>query len=183
MQTTFRGKAYEVQLDASALTKPLVQIVANGELTELLHPVDCLLLGVHNSSYFHSKLSEKVQAGRCPKSLYFANEPMLDQYFSKPLTELGLASDNYFGISASSSYDEWLARGWIQSSAPEGQFEAYVQYATGFNCASAWAIEQKRLLSFISRHSAQLAVATGNLSKRRKQRQALLNWSSPLAFI
>jgi len=183
MQTTFRGKAYEVQLDASALTKPLVQIVANGELTELLHPVDCLLLGVHNSSYFHSKLSEKVQAGRCPQSLYFANEPLLQLYFARPLTQQGLAADNHFGVSASSSYDEWLSRGWIQRPAPEGQFEAYVQYALGFNVATDWAIEQKRLLSFISRHSAQLAKATGDLSKRRKQRQALLNWASPLSFI
>ena len=201
MQVKFKSKVYEVKLPEVWLIRPLVVIEHDGLVTELLHPIDCLRLGVHNGGYFYSSQSCKVHGGQAVLSDYFsASELMLlPSYYVEPATEAGDAKRNYFGLSASSTLEQWTERGWIQAGAPEGWFEAYTLYcylqSTGGTCPSGklpgfngltvdWLSEQKRMLSFVARHSAQVIAnaSPGDHTKRRKQRQALLNWASPLAF-
>lgn len=209
MQVKFKDNRYEVQLDKDMLDFSMVIVVDTaGRITELLHPLDCLRLGVHNGGYFNSVQSNLVHGLKhcmgepgIVLDFYFssAERNALPGFYSEPLTHFGIESQNYFGVSASSSLEQWQANGWIQPSAPEGWLEAYTQYATmgiakvDSNCTvwlpgtcgrTNWSLEQKRLLSFVARHSGQIAAnCPGDLSKRRRQRQALLNWASPLAFL
>lgn len=202
MQVKFKSKVYEVKLPEVWLVRPLVAIEHKGLVTELLHPIDCLRLGVHNGGYFYSEQSYDVHSGKCVLGDYFSpSERMsLPSYYVQQVSSDGHTNRNYFGVSASSPLEQWTERGWIQPGAPEGWFEAYTLYchlqANGGTCPSGklpgfaghavdWLLEQKRMLSFVARHSAQIAanVRPGDYTKRRKQRQALLNWASPLAFL
>lgn len=200
MLVKFKSKTYEISLPQTLLVRPLVAIQHNDLVTELLHPIDCLRLGAHNGGYFHSQQSHNVHNGESVLSDYFSDSELslLPSYYSSAATYAGCAYRNYFGLSASSTLEQWTERGWIQPGAPEGWFEAYTLYcylqSTGGTCSSGklpgfngltvdWLSEQKRMLSFASRHGAQVIKAcAGDLTKRRKQRQALLNWASPLAF-
>lgn len=205
----FKSKAYDVQLQESQLVKPLYRVVSDcGLLTELLHPLDMLRLGVHNGGYFNSKqslrvhgLPEDIASYQHMLGLYFRQSEIAQLppcYHRAELAEQGSPELNYFGISASSSLAQWRDSGWLQRTAPEGWLEAYTQrvqlgvykvidgiaWVPGTCGATNWSLEQARMLSFVARHAGQLhANCAGDLAKRLKQRQALLNWSSPLAFI
>jgi hypothetical protein len=204
MQVLFKDKAYEVQLDERHLIRPLVDIVYERQTTQLLSPLDALRFGVHNGGYFNSTQSLAVHGGIDASRLYFNDFELTllpSWYKNGAQTELGYANRNYFGVSASKPLDYWQDRGWIQPGAPEGWFEAYTNVAQHGSLSSSsgiqysnyaipglppvhWTPELKRMLSFVSRHSAQVAKACpADLTKRRRQRQALLNWASPLAFI
>lgn len=207
----FRSICYNVVLP-ELISQPLVQVFeSDGKVTELIHPVDCLRLGVHNGGYFNSQQSRQVHGYDRTlqlldlQKLYFGNKiSLLPSYYLAnsqssrfALANQGREWQNYFGVSASSTLDQWQANGWIQPSAPEGWFEAYAQlvafglnrdgktvYSGYDNWRTDWAKEQKRMLSFVARHSGQIrANCQGDLTARLKQRQALLNWASPLAFL
>jgi hypothetical protein len=197
LTVTHNGKLYEVAMPQKEFA--LVDCYSNsGVLSQLLHPIDALRLGVHNGGYFHSGQSDSVHGEKQDLhgtlSTTLSTTRVLDKYFTKsqqlslhqcywqPKSELGHEHNNYFGISASSSLDEWLTNGWIDKSAPEGWFEKYTQFVM-HGGAMNWQLELKRYNSFAARHSGQVrANCPGDMGKRKKQRQALLNWASPLAF-
>jgi len=87
----------------------------------------------------------------------------------------GDASLNYFRVSASQPLSVWRAKGWIYEEDPRGWFQWYCRYYMGRRCKDD-ARQIKRWRAF-RRHGAQVALARGDLSKRRKQRQALLQWA------
>jgi hypothetical protein len=84
---------------------------------------------------------------------------------------------NYFGINASQPLAVWRAKGWIYHEDPRGWFQWYCRYFLGRRGADdARQIGRWRA---IRRHLAQIEkhCRRGDLSCRRKQRQALLHWA------
>ena len=84
---------------------------------------------------------------------------------------------NYFGINSGLSLSEWRRRGWIYSDDPRGWFQWYCRYYSGRRCADDE--RQIKRWKAVRRHVAQLEknCARGDLTCRRKQRQALLHWA------
>ncbi|HVX16309.1 MAG TPA: hypothetical protein VHC22_34300 [Pirellulales bacterium] len=84
---------------------------------------------------------------------------------------------NYFGINASQPLSVWRANGWINDQDPRGWFQWYCRYY--FGRRSDDDDRQIRRWRAIRRHLAQIEknCRRGDLSCRRKQRQALLHWA------
>jgi len=87
------------------------------------------------------------------------------------------SSLNYFGVNASQPLGIWRKNGWIYHEDPRGWFQWYCRYYMGRRCPDDER-QIKRWLG-IRRHVTQLkkACRKGDLSCRRKQRQALLHWA------
>jgi len=84
---------------------------------------------------------------------------------------------NLFGVSASLPLSEWRRRGWIYYEDPRGWFQWYCRYYLGRRCPDDE--RQIRRWKAIGRHIAQIRnhCRPGDLSCRRKQRQAVLHWA------
>lgn len=83
---------------------------------------------------------------------------------------------NYFGVNASKPLWYWVEKGWIWADDPRGWFQWYCRYFMGRRCPDDDR-QIKRWLA-MKRHIAQITKhCPGDLSKRRKQRQALLHWA------
>jgi hypothetical protein len=84
---------------------------------------------------------------------------------------------NYFGVNASLSLSVWREKGWIHLDDPRGWFQWYCRYYMGRRCTDDE--RQIKRWKAMTRHVAQIRrhCAPGDLSCRRKQRQALLNWA------
>ncbi len=84
---------------------------------------------------------------------------------------------NYFGVNASKPLAYWRGKGWIYHEDPRGWFQWYCRYYMGRRSADD-ARQIKRWLA-MRRHIAQLLknCRPGDLSCRRRQRQALLHWA------
>lgn len=85
---------------------------------------------------------------------------------------------NYFGVDASQPLSVWRAKGWIHPDDPRGWFQWYCRYYLGRRLPG----EDERQIGrwrAMRRHVAQIRrhCAPGDLSCRRKQRQALLHWA------
>ena len=85
---------------------------------------------------------------------------------------------NYFGVDASQPLSIWRAKGWIHPDDPRGWFQWYCRYFMGRRLPS----EDERQIGrwkAMRRHVAQIRRhgAPGDLSCRRRQRQALLHWA------
>lgn len=88
---------------------------------------------------------------------------------------------NFFKIKSRLSLSEWRRRGWIPVHEKDrdvrGWFQWYCRYWIGRRIPEVDAIQIKRWAAF-ARHYAQVQKhARGNLKKRPRQRQALLQWS------
>lgn len=85
---------------------------------------------------------------------------------------------NYFGVNASQPLSVWQAKGWIYADDPRGWFQWYCRYYMGRRIAGEDE-RQIRRWKMIARHIAQIKknCRPGDLSCRRKQRQAVLHWA------
>jgi hypothetical protein len=84
---------------------------------------------------------------------------------------------NYFGVNASQPLSEWRRKGWIYEEDPRGWFQWYCRYYMGRRCPD----DERQIARWkaIRRHIAQIRqnCRRGDLTCRRKQRQAVLHWA------
>ena len=87
------------------------------------------------------------------------------------------AALNCFGMRASKPLSYWLEKGWIHPDDPRGWFQWYCRYYLGRRHED----DDRQIARWraMRRHVAQVVknCAAGDLSCRRRQRQALLHWA------
>ena len=85
---------------------------------------------------------------------------------------------NFFAVDASQPLSVWRAKGWIHPEDPRGWFQWYCCYFMGRRMPQEDARQIKRWKA-IRRHVRQVErnCEPGDLSCRRRQRQALLHWA------
>src|SRR5579875_755367 len=84
---------------------------------------------------------------------------------------------NYFGVNASQPLAVWVRKGWIHPQDPRGWFQWYCRYYMGRRSDDDE--RQIRRWAAIVRHVAAIRknCRPGDLTCRRRQRQALLHWA------
>jgi hypothetical protein len=128
-----------------------------------LTPKDMLRLGVFGGKYMNDCCDEFP-------SDWFAEAKLSPRTYDESL--------NYFGVKASQPLSVWRERGWINSDDPRGWFQWYCRYYIGRRMPD----EDRRQIgrwSAMRRHVVQIRrnCEPGDLSCRRRQRQALLHWA------
>ena len=128
-----------------------------------LTPAEMLRLGVFGGKYMTDCRKE------FPRSWFLGAK--LAEGRSDP-------SLNYFGIAASEPLSEWRRKGWIHPSDPRGWFQWYCRYYLGRRLPQEDARQINRWKA-IRRHVRQIQrnCAPGDVSCRKRQRQALLHWA------
>lgn len=136
----------------------------HNEFTPELTPKKMMELGVFGGAYFDDI------PGEFPPE-WFANAKIASD--RKPDPKL-----NYFEVAASLPYRVWVEKGWIHPADPKGWFQWYCRYYLGRRIQGEDERQIKRWKA-IRRHVSQVQknCPKGDLSCRRKQRQALLHWA------
>jgi hypothetical protein len=125
-------------------------------------PKEMLELGVFEGKYCNDCRSE-LPAG------WFAKARIAD----RPDPAL-----NHFGIKSRQPLSIWREKGWIIGPDPRGWFQWYCRYHLGRRLPEIDAVQIGRWRNF-ARHAAQIRknCDPGDIFCRRRQRQALLQWS------
>ena len=127
-----------------------------------LSPKKMLELGVFGGSYFGLNIKEY------PKS-WFVNAK-ISKNFDVDL--------NRFKVKSGLSRQHWMEKGWIFKEDPLGWFQWYCRFSNGRRIKSIDEIQIKRWKNF-TRHVKAIKknCDEGDLSCRRRQRQAILQWA------
>jgi hypothetical protein len=143
------------------LTEPMGRNFS-AEVSPELTPAQMLELGVFDGKYM------TVCGDEFPKS-WFKNAKLCHEKHDPEL--------NFFKINASQALSYWRRKGWIYCEDPRGWFQWYCRYYMGRRCPDD--ARQIKRWRAVRRHVAQVKknCAQGDLSCRRKQRQALLHWA------
>jgi hypothetical protein len=133
------------------------------EFTPDLTPQEMLRLGVFCGKYMTDCRKE------FPES-WFASATLA----SRPRD----CSLNYFGVDASQPLSVWRQKGWVHPDDPRGWFQWYCRYYLGRRLAEEDRRQIKRWKA-IRRHVRQIQIncEPGDISCRKRQRQALLHWA------
>ena len=127
-----------------------------------LSPKKMLELGVFGGAYFGEKISEY------PKSWF--EKVKISKKFDVRL--------NRFKVKAGLTRKDWQDKGWIFKEDPLGWFQWYCRFSNGRRIKSIDEIQIKRWKNF-TRHVKAIKknCDEGDLSCRRRQRQAILQWA------
>ena len=127
-----------------------------------LTPAEMLAVGVFGGKYMTDC------AGEFPRDWFAA---------AKLCRERHDAALNCFGVNASQPLSVWREKGWIHPDDPRGWFQWYCRYWMGRRGPDD--ARQIARWKAIRRHAAQIrhGCMKGDLSCRRRQRQALLHWA------
>ena len=127
-----------------------------------LTPKQMLELGVFGGSYFGKQIDE------FPKS-WFKNAKISKNF------DINL---NRFKVKSGLSRIHWIKKGWIYKEDPLGWFQWYCRFSIGRRIPHIDKVQIKRWKNFI-RHGKAIKknCEKRDLSCRRKQRQAILQWA------
>ena len=127
-----------------------------------LSPKKMLELGVFGGAYFGKNINEY------PKSWF--EKAKISKNFDVNL--------NRFKIAAGLSREHWIEKGWIFKEDPLGWFQWYCRFSLGRRIARIDEIQIKRWKNF-TRHvkAIEKNCDSGDLTCRRRQRQAILQWA------
>jgi hypothetical protein len=128
-----------------------------------LTPSEMLELGIFGGKYMTDCQKE------FPKS-WFAKAKLSPGFYNRKL--------NYFGVKASQSLYIWRMKGWIHPADPRGWFQWYCRYYRGRRMPEEDDRQIKRWIK-IQRHIAQIKkyCRRGDITCRKRQRQAVLHWA------
>jgi hypothetical protein len=150
-----RGYRYELAVPAGREFDP--------EFHPELTPPEMLRLGVFGGKYMTDCRGEFPQS-------WFAGAKLSPRRADPSL--------NFFGVDASQPLSVWRRKGWINPADPRGWFQWYCRYYRGRRLPEEDA-RQIRRWKAMQRHVRQLRnhCEPGDLTCRRRQRQALLHWA------
>ena len=128
-----------------------------------LSPKKMLALGVFGGSYFGLNIKEYPSA-------WFKKAKIIKKFD---------VNNNRFRVAAGLSRKEWISKGWIFNKDPLGWFQWYCRFTNGRRIPHIDEIQIKRWKAFGGRHIAAIKknCEESDLSCRRKQRQAILQWA------
>lgn len=144
------------------LTKPIGKNF-DKDFKPALSPKQMLALGVFGGVYMRD----------CTKE--FPKEWFTKAKFAKDKRD---AKINFFGINASQPLSVWRKKGWIHDEDPRGWFQWYCRYYMGRRIPKEDELQIGRWKK-MRRHVGQIVAncRPGDLTCRRRQRQALLHWA------
>lgn len=127
-----------------------------------LTPKEMLQLGIFSGNYFYEP------SGEFPA----------DWFDGVEVSDTPDPKRNFFEVAASQPLKVWQQKGWIYPEDPKGWFLWYCRYYLGRRIPEEDARQIKRWRN-IRRHVSQVQkyCTPGDLTCRRKQRQALLHWA------
>lgn len=133
-----------------------------------LTPIEMIELGVFGGSYFRKSIGDWTK---------FTPSEFISEIISNFLVEF-ITNDTYdvsfnkYKVNCGSTYDIWLANGWIKEEDPFGWFNWYINFYYGRR-----SVDDKRQIgrwkAFKSRHAGMLRAHPNSA----KTRQNMIHWA------